>query len=454
MHKHLAGHHDQKKHGREGPNTSYNYAQLYDPSQWHGDLTPERLARLDAQVNAGESINEVVSSRVSPAGEWPEDKDASAAVISRVASLAASGVIPQDSVEPMRIHLTSLVEALHGSSVNGKKIPASDIRELSLRATDAIAAQENESLGRQLGDHGAHHIAGNINIALSALSVMGTTNDTPKARAAVMIACMFHDTGYLTAPSQNFQDKPHPHWSAQYYEKQIAPMIAKTLGKEESEYIGKVIATHDSSDVDWANNPVASAVRLADNVAIFHKEKLPGLFRLIPENLAILREISGAEVTDEQVVDVQKRMVANVKATTLPVRIKQRLVHAVGEVSKRTPEFTLGMLSGGIKSIEWNEEEKAVQINLIKDERVSSMLNRLRIDLGQSQFMKFARKYGLDPNTFATPSGTSEEISFVTDAKETDLVISIQRVTKSLARIIESVYKHLKGKRSYADVCV
>jgi hypothetical protein len=261
-----------------------------------------------------------------------------------------------------------------------------------MEAADALISQEVESMGRQLGDHGIHHIQGNIKIGAKVLEV--TPHDvTPADLAVLKTAQIFHDTGYMTKPSQSFLDEGHPRWSTEHYDANIRPLVQRALGGRNAGEVSTIIRTHDQAGLDWGNEPITSAARVADNLALFHKDKLPPVFRYAKGNVQVLKDMAAKKISAEE---GRNRMRANVAKSDVPPMVKQRLNRAVDEVSDFTPKFTLGMLGGEVNKIRWSG--KHLQVTL-KENKQNTELNKLG-DFGQKQFQKFAKTYGADPKRF------------------------------------------------------
>lgn len=288
-----------------------------------------------------------------------------------------------DTVEELRL-------SLEGLGVN-----ESNQRALCMEAVDALIAQEHESMRRQLGDHGIHHIRGNIETAINILQVVPGNNDTLQDVAMVYMVNIFHDTGYLTEPSRIFLDTDHPRWSRQHYDENIRPLVAKAFGKNVAGNIATMIEEHASTDIDWENDPVKSAIRTSDNLSLFQKEKLPSLFRYVPANISVLSELAAGQIP---LNEARSLMLANIsKAKGLSPKVIAALKDAVREVSAFTPKMTLGMLGGDIKKFGWSSN-KGLVVKLKKNDRKTALQKIM--DLGQAQFAKLAKTYGIDPERF------------------------------------------------------
>jgi hypothetical protein len=295
-----------------------------------------------------------------------------------------------------------------------------------MEALDVVGAQHIEAMGRQLGDHGVNHIAGNIEIANGILQNM-PGGVTPRDKAIAQTAMLFHDTGYLAPPSQHFMDEGHPRWSAEHYDTNLRDTVSKALGARAASEVGHIIRTHDSSDLDWKNDTVASACRMGDNLALFRKEKLPAVFRDIPDNLQVLKDL-GAKKIDLK--EAHTRMNDNIDKAAVPKQMADRYKTAVQEVSPITPKMTLGMLGGEITGVRW--EKGHVQVKLKESPEVTE-LNKLG-DFGQRQFGKFAESYGADPDQFKS------SLSFIAKDKQGHTLMEtlIEKTKRFLEMLMKS----------------
>lgn len=368
----------------------------FDMLKWEHMSVPERskawaamsVADRDKMTEADASITRVMDDRLKGIGKRPTGTP-DEVITQRMDQVKE--LIQTDSAEMISDRCKQLAGFLKEAGVDDKL--ASD---LMLDAVDALVVQENESYSRTLGDHGARHILGNMDTALQIMDAIPGA-DTPDAKAAVALAAVFHDTGYLTGPAQIFLDEGHPRWSKQHYDANLRDKVTGALGKEWAGYISDMIVSHADSSLDWKNDIVASSLRLADNLALFHKEKLPPLFKYVPESIGILKDMGQKKL---DVDSARKQVMALVQKLNIPQAVKTNLLQAAKELSAITPKFTLGMLAGDIGKILWKGNKLVVQLNR---NATAQELQKI-LDLGQRQFIKFAESYGIDPKQLETDS--------------------------------------------------
>jgi hypothetical protein len=105
----------------------------------------------------------------------------------------------------------------------------------------------------------------------------------------------FHDYGH-TDPSiryEAFKHSAHPKLSAEAFKEQGLDKLLLRMGVSQ-EGIDKAIATiatHADVNLDWTPaNRMQSAFRAADSLSVFAEEKLPELFKEIPNGRSFLLE--------------------------------------------------------------------------------------------------------------------------------------------------------------------
>lgn len=445
LEKHLPGQHNQMSHGRGGsaPDTGGDAGggsvskQKFDVDEWkkkddpRGDWEKMPVRDRDRMADAGRSVN---ARRDELLGDLPsrqntgDAKDDVAARMSQMKDRIGSeelGMIEQTT--------KNYADALVAAGAD----PASAYK-LTMEATDMLAAQEIEAMGRTLGDHGIRHIQGNIGIA-KAIMDSAPSGLTAKDKAVAMTAMIFHDSGYLTPPSQNFLDEGHPRWSVQHYDKNLRGTVEKALGDRAAGEVGHIIRTHDATDLDWTNDPVASACRVADNMALFSKEKLPATFKQVPENTQVLKDFAAKKLTVEQ---ARQKMKDNIDGSDLPSKVKERLKRGAEEVSKYTPKFTLGMLGGEIAGVAWKGDHPTVKL---RESKEVTELNKLG-DFGQKQFSKWAKTYGYPEDHFKT----SLKFELKDPRGRTLLESEVERIKRILRMMVKAAERMRRQKNAFS----
>jgi hypothetical protein len=372
--------------GGGGDGTTLEHFTAMDPGTRRDEFKKLDPAVRDKLADAPHSVQHRVDELLSSVPKAPEAANAGALVAARVEQIHGAGLVTDQAAVLIAQTSDRMVDALTRAGVDDDLV-----QKMALHMTDTLAATEIESMGRVLGDHGIRHEEGNGRVGLEIMNVIPTLEVTPPLEALATIIGAYHDIGYLTPPGQVFLDPDHPHWSEQAF--QSSPMygyLTQAFGKPTADDVSNIIATHDATEIDWQNDPFRSAMRLADNLALFHNEKLPALCEYVPDNTRVLVSLGRGEV---DVPAAQKEMHANIEKADLPDPVKERLHHAADEVNPSLPKFTLGMLGARLGKIDWETDH--VNVDLVRTPANDALQKVL--DMGQIQFAKFAKQYGEDP---------------------------------------------------------
>lgn len=391
--------------GKVQPNVQpHKRRKRFDKAEWQAKAPGPRIKEWNALdirerdrlANAENSVGARIGELLEGAPPRPKTGNLHADLHQRVNQF--SDRLTRNSSDKIKDVLSNYGKALHLAGVDKEHS-----RKLAMEAADHLVAQELEACGRQLGDHGINHIAGNIKMAGKILQeVPSSRTKSAKDRAidhlVMQTAMIYHDTGYLTPPSQNFLDEGHPRWSQDYFDAKVRPMVAKALGTKTAREISNILPEHDSNKLDWDNDPVGTACRVADNLSLFQEDKLPPVFRHVPGNLNVLKRLGQSQGSEKYPEEKAKQeMRDNIDAADLPVRVKEQMHRAVDEVSVGTYKYTVGMLGGTVKKVSW-QGAKGLAIEL-KEDKVMTELHQWG-DFGQRQFLKFAESYDVDPDEF------------------------------------------------------
>jgi hypothetical protein len=306
--------------------------------------------------------------------------------------------LPGDDVNDLRDLVDTqkdlITEALEEGSL--KKVDAEEVNKIVMRAVHDLVYQTHESYNRSLGDHGIKHIMGNINTQNNIFDALGKAEKKVPAlsRLQAMLVQVNHDLGYTAAPAKaglQYTGK-HKEFSNDIFQSEYRDEYEKVFGEDDTDKVKDWIETHDSDNIDWEKDPVGSAVRVADNLSLYSKEKLPGLFRLIPGAIDSLEELGTAyrEKNQEKGDEIRKKLDTMVDESKLNVALKKALKNSVSEISLKTAPFTLGMLGGKLGDISFTNNRLEVHIEKDGyDTRLQKMF-----DMGQKQFQKLAEAYG------------------------------------------------------------
>jgi GNAT superfamily N-acetyltransferase len=272
-----------------------------------------------------------------------------------------------------------------------------DARVLALQMADHLVAQDYEAAGRSLGDHGVFHIAQDAALAREIMEAQRGGPISAREAALLALAATYHDAGYLTEPSRMFLDNRHAAWSEQHFDANVRASVEASFGKEFADQAAALIRDHESTDIDWDRDPVRSAFATADNLALFHAEKMPPFARYVPTNVGVLVAMARGHMS---LADARAAMHANIaKNTGLSRSLRTQMHNAVTELSPALPKYMLGMLGTKLEGVKWSGDHPVFSIRRGPSNDALSKV----LDLGQQQFFKLASTYKADPNAFAKP---------------------------------------------------
>lgn len=367
------------------------YGGGFNKQEWEALSIPDRKAKFaalspeeqDRLANASTTIKRAVQGVGTLAGAWGTG-EFGADVAARTKKLVAAGAFHQDSAAMIERGAVTFHQTLLEAHAPG---PAA--RRLAETWFDHIAAQEAESISRSLGDHGVRHLLQDADYAKRILdAVPGQQERSAETRATILMAAAFHDAGYLTPPAQTFMDGGHERWSAQHFDRNLRGQVRAALGDPAARQTMHLILTHADTDVEWAQDPIGSAFRTADNLALFQQEKLPGMIRYVPKNRAVLEDLYHGKTTVEA---ARLTMTKNINETkALHPGVKQRLTRAVLESGPIMPKLTLGMYGGRVEDFGW--EENHLLVKLYAAPKHTAAIERIA-DLGTAQFRKLWKTY-------------------------------------------------------------
>lgn len=285
-----------------------------------------------------------------------------------------------DLAKEMGSELIADMDAVGSLDSDAKRRLAEDIMR-------NVIAQDIESQSKTLGDHGFHHIYGDASLAKAIVAVLPGPENTPENRLMIMVAAAYHDSGYLTPTARNSMTSGHPRWGSQHFNEHIAEDLMTTMGKNWVEGTSRLIAGHAETSLDWDGDPLKTAMSVADNLALFHREKMPPMARFVPDNIRVMVDL-GRGLID--VNEAKNLMRQNISGADLPPAIKSRFLESVNEVSGYLPKTTVGMVGNELNSVSWKDNALHVRV---ERNHANKDLSRV-LDMGQQQFAKMTKTYG------------------------------------------------------------
>lgn len=276
-------------------------------------------------------------------------------------------------------------------------IKQSDLDEHLREDLKRMVSQEIESRGRSLGDHGIRHVGINAEHTFSMLNQIQSAGVAITAKDKLMALTIQanHDTGYtvgmaattfkqeVTTPSGEkvkvVNHKANSETLAR--SKEEVARYGKIFGKDATDNIAHIIKTHDDCNaLDWEKEPVASAVRLSDSIAVFGKEKIQDLFLRDNDALGIVCKMKLAAQAAPDDVEIQKNLKGQlhkrIDAGKYHDVDKEQLHKMVDEMEEKrrdeagnlkgfsSSEDVLSRISGRIDSVQYDAKNKMMKVGM------------------------------------------------------------------------------------------
>lgn len=355
-------------------------------------------------------------------GDYMSHPDMRQAITEHIDELADVGqIVPANSGKAKSMLLKQLE---YGEKAGIKRQALASLLEENVRK---LAHQEVESVKRTLGDHGVRHLSVNAHQAnriFDKLEAAGI-RISPMDRFMAGQVMLDHDMGYtipvIAKGGFAIKDNYHPQASAVLVQQQGAK-YRKLFGKDYRDF-KRHVETHSGSGVDWKNDPVGSAVRLADNTHLF-ADKLPEVLFDTDHGVEVLTKLKLADqIVPKSIVTVDKNGKEKRKRTPeekaefnalvggvrdqlaesvknradLPESTKKLLANAVAEIGGATPDFAISRLAGRSPEFEYDKKSG--------DMKVSIEQSPARLAIGEifgetekdKQFKKMLEDFGTNP---------------------------------------------------------
>jgi len=307
-----------------------------------------------------------------------------------------------DTTNLMRDYIDELGKILKSDLKAFAGIEAAEMNDMFLDSVRKLVYQEVESNRMAFTDHGIRHIVKNILFQKNVMESLAKQGMTFSARERLLgqFIMVQHDVGYTVPLVRSGglrgvkATANHPLFSTKIANQQKAKWnVGKIFTEDEYRRAMKIISTHDSTSLSMLD-PLAFTTRVSDNLALFQAEKLPSFFRYIEGGEKKLVELGKAAKMGDEVAfkRVQKSLYTMIENSNLNIQLKRDLKHAINEMSKVTPKFTMGVLAGEITGV------SATEASLLSVEMSFNRLDQLlqsMFDMGQKQARKFLGDYGI-----------------------------------------------------------
>ncbi|MEI7741741.1 MAG: hypothetical protein WCJ29_04510 [bacterium] len=308
-------------------------------------------------------------------------------------------------------------------------IEANAVNEVVEDLIKKMVFQQQESERRALGDHGVRHIIkGNIGEAKKIMAAWDESHDekmNPLDKLKMMTVMLNHDMGYTVDVNRKGfgSTGDHPAFSRKIFESQ-ADLYGKVFQPEDLQQMSEILETHDNETSDFSSKErgLESAIRLADNMALFHDNKMPELFYQDPTNVEVLQKIaalekmypvtpdkdadgkpiklSDAEKAKNDQMEALQRAAVDVLKKSLTEKIQKNdkldknsqagLLNAVKDLSPGQHKFNVGMYGGNLEGYKFNDEG-ALEVTVSKSAMHKQMQDMF--EMGQAGFVKMLDSY-------------------------------------------------------------
>lgn len=353
-------------------------------NDWKKLSDDQKVAIAQPSKTIDPYVSTLVGSRA-----WPETGDAKRDISERVRQFRdeiGTGVTAKAGLA----HLQGLHDDLTKLGVDPESVTL-----MTRHATDSLIAQEMESQGRILGDHGIRHLTGDVEFARQFQSIL-PGGMTDKESVLYRVVGLYHDVGYMAPTTRAGLQDGHEPLSADYFKANVAPLYEKAFGKEWADEATRLVGNHNSTKIDYQGDPHLTSFSLADNLAIFQSEKMPPMLRAVPENTDVLVRFAKSGMTEDGRNAAIAQCLANIdKHDEFGSRVRERFKKAAAEISAFYAKGALGMIGAKVEKIGWTGDHIKIALTRTK---ANEALGRI-LDLHQQGFKKLAKTWKADPES-------------------------------------------------------
>jgi hypothetical protein len=408
-----------------------------------GEIDYMKKAILEDKSNPFHFDIKELSTKMNKVSDTEQVSTESAKKIKENGDLIIQAVKSNNSLNDEDIENLTNVNNLLTTSAIGSGFSESAVNDMMVDSLTKMLFQENESRKHQLGDHGIRHIYGDMKYTNEALVKLDEyVKTTPRQKYLTQVMLAIHDLGYSTSvmrePGMSITaSNSHKDVSAILtdYELNSGPWSKLNLTDDEKKLVDYAIRTHDDMNLDFENQPVVSAIRLSDNMAVFKKEKIPYVFKMFGEkksekilldiktinaksnsiesNLTkkyLNKEISGIKYNNSieklhnAVTQKQNKLKDDlhkeVDKSDYKDYEKTYLNDAIDEITLYTAKATLGMWAGEIREkdgIDFDKNGEKIRANVyLQQNKFNTLLSDAGLDLGNDKFLKLANSFGIE----------------------------------------------------------
>ena len=337
-------------------------------------------------------------------GDGPLTHDTTALIMENAAAQVSSyrAYLAGDTMDRLHSYVRILGNDVTAAGPDMPGVKSSDMDKLVQDSVSKIVFQEVESNQVQFTDHGIRHITSDVEMQHQILDVLAAQGlaTSPRDRLLGTFLLTSHDIGYTTpyiragGPDSIPATKDHPAFSEKITQEQADLWNKDKIftADEYSRAMG-IIRTHDSTSLD-TKDPLAFATRVADNMSLFHEEKLPGMFKYVRDGSTSLVKMADAlQKGDHATFETERAGLKDrIDKSALDGGLKRDLYAAVRDINPYTPKFSLGTLAGEVSHV-GSTSDSLVHVDVAYN-ATDVMLQRM-FDMGQRQTQKMLGDYGV-----------------------------------------------------------
>ncbi len=380
------------------------YAKNFD------EITQEqRMAQANYQDISAQIIKDLGTVQTTPAkrvlvaGRLTEKSIDTIMQNARSEITASANYLAGDTTDLLHRYTNKTEQLIRKYKSEFKGTKAEDLDAIVTDSVQKLLFQEVESNRQSFTDHGIRHIVHNVESQLEILDVLEKNGAkiTGKDRLLSVFAMTNHDVGYSNPLTREGGMRGIKATSEhQIYSEKIAAEqkalwdYGKVFSSSEYDKAVHLIRTHDDTVLDLAD-PLGLAMRVADNTALFHQEKLPSMFAYInggKESLLALGRAAKDKNTEE-FEKIRGDIKSSIQASNLGANLKRDLLSATDSMDMMTPKFAMGTLAGKISGIKSGGRDSLMKMTIQYNE-LDKLLQE-RFDMGQRQTKKLLEAYGV-----------------------------------------------------------
>jgi len=301
----------------------------------------------------------------------------------------------------------AISEGVKDGSLSG--VSQADLDEHVRENVKRLIHQEIETRSRSLGDHGIRHSAVNARNSMSMLDELqkGGIKITGKDKLMALSIQANHDMGYTmgqAAVDVGAKGEIGHQANSERLAKEESERYEKVFGKEDTEKITHIIRTHDAPEFDWGKEPVASSVRLADNISLFGKEKVQDLFVRSPKAMALACKLRLAAEAEPDNVElhhsIKKQIHSSIDDEDFDDTDKELLHRQIDEMTEKGFSTSLDILSrfsGKVEDVKFDKANRIMDVDMKYSPEGQTVDALFGDSVASNQFNKFVKDMGGTP---------------------------------------------------------